>query len=96
MAKFKASQSTVYVALARIIRVFCTPGSGKLKSNSTPSKLDSDLYTHFKGVVEILSTDAAADERKAMRLLARGPYGKLHQAAFKNCKATIRYLPATS
>ncbi len=72
----------------RTIKTFCTPGSG-LKN---PAELDVGLYNHFKDSVEILDTDAAADERKAMRLLRDR---SLNASAFKNCKATVRFLFAS-
>jgi hypothetical protein len=39
------------------------------------------LFAHFKQVIEILNTDAAADERKAMRLLRSRSQGSAASSA---------------
>jgi hypothetical protein len=50
------------------------------------------LFAHFKQVIEILNTDAAADERKAMRLLRSRSQGSAASSAamLPNIKATVR------
>jgi len=50
------------------------------------------LFAHFKQVIEILNTDAAADERKAMRLLRSKSQGMAASSAamLPNIKATVR------
>jgi hypothetical protein len=77
----------------RTIRSFCTHGRHPLYADRKPAKpaLNADLHKHFKNIIEILNTDAAPDEVKAMRLL-RQKSGTQPAPAFVNCKATVRVL----
>lgn len=88
---FGSTHVEIARATEKNMQRFCTPfyGAPLTPGKACPATFNQDLWTHLRNSVEMLGSDAAADEQLALRLL-RTSSASANKPLFPNLRLILR------